>query len=286
MKGRFRRGGRFLGAVPLEEARAVLVGMPLDATTSFRGGTREAPARVREVSDVLEAYSLELDRGLDRHPLADAGDVELVPGNVALSLERIEEAVDGLLEAGKLPLGVGGEHLASLGTFRALARRYPELHVIHLDAHADLRDRYEGEALSHATVLRRIAEALPPGRVHQFGIRSAVPEEMEFARERTELVPVEVLEPVRRLVGSGRLAGAPVFLTVDIDVVDPAYAPGTGAPEPGGIGSRELLQALYALAPLQVVAFDVMEISPPRDLSERTSILGAKLIREAALLWG
>lgn len=286
MSGRFVRRGGFLGAVERERARAVLVGLPLDATTSFRGGTREAPARVREVSDVLEEYSLELDRSLEEHPLADAGDVAVVPGNVALSLGRIEEAVGELLDEGKLPLGVGGEHLASLGTFRALLARHPDLHVIQLDAHADLRDRYEGEALSHATVLRRMAEALPPGRVHQFGVRSAVPEEMAFARERTELVPVQVLEPVRRLVGSGRLEGAPVFLTVDIDVVDPAFAPGTGTPEPGGVSARELLEALYAMAPLRVIAFDVMEISPPRDLSERTAILGAKLVREAALLWG
>ncbi|MBX6377881.1 MAG: agmatinase [Clostridia bacterium] len=274
--------GRFLGCTAAyEAARGVLFGAPLDVTVTFRPGSRVAPERVREVSDVLETYSLALDADLADRPVCDAGDVAVVPGNAVRSLERIEAAAAGVLADGKIPFVVGGEHLITLALVRAAARVWPDLVVVQMDAHADLRDEYEGERLSHATVMRRVAEELGGGRLYQFGVRSAVPEELAFARTATHLHPHEVLAPLRDTIPS--LAGRPVYVTVDVDVCDPAFAPGTGTPEPGGIASGELLAALYALCGCQVVGFDLVEVCPAQDPTERTAVLAAKILREAML---
>ncbi len=275
------RGGAFLGAVDdYARARGVLFGAPMDFTVTFRPGARLAPQRLREVSQVLEEYSFSLGESLARHPFADAGDVALPPGNVAASLEAIEGVVAGIAADGKVPLMMGGEHLVTWAAVRALARRHPDLAVVHLDAHADLREEYLGERLSHATVMRLVAEHLE-GPIYQFGVRSGTPEEAAYAQARTRLYPERVLEPL--LAVRGELEGRPVYVTVDIDVVDPAFAPGTGTPEAGGITSAELLAAVHALRGLNVVGFDLVEVCPPADPTEATLVLGAKVLREAVL---
>lgn len=274
------RPGRFLGAG--ETGRICLLGAPLDVTASYRPGSRFAPGAIREASNSLEEYSLALDRELGELAYGDLGDLELAPGEVGRSLAAIEAAVGTLTEEGRLPFLLGGEHLVTLPAVRAVHRRHADLVVLHLDAHADLREEYGGETLSHATVLRRVAELLGAGRVHHFGIRSATRSEAAFAREHTH-----PFRPVAELGAVARdLAGQPCYLTVDIDVLDPAYAPGTGTPEPGGISSAALLEALAGLAGINLAGLDLVEVLPASDPSGRTAVLAAKILREAILLFG
>ncbi|MCY9593380.1 agmatinase [Paenibacillus chitinolyticus] len=264
-------------------SRAVLYGMPMDYTVSFRPGSRFGPARIREVSIGLEEYSPYLDKSLDEVKYFDAGDLMLPFGNAGRSLDVIGEYVRGLLSDGKFPLGMGGEHLVSWPVIREVYAKYPDLALIHIDAHADLREQYEGEPLSHSTPIRKAAELIGGKNVYQFGIRSGMREEFEYARKNLNLYPFEVLEPLKKVLPE--LAGRPVYLTIDIDVLDPSAAPGTGTAEAGGITSKELLAAVHAIAgsELNIVGADVVEVAPVYDPSEQTQIVAAKLIREILL---
>lgn len=261
----------------------VVLGLPMDSTTSFRPGTRLAPARVRGVSEGIEEFSIYQNRSLLDIDFFDGGDVVLPWGNVTESLKRIESTVEGILNQGKQTLCIGGEHLVSLPLIKAYRQRYPELVVVQMDAHADLRQEYLGEELSHATVMRHVAHVLGPQRLFQLGIRSATEDELEFAEGRTHLYLDQLLSAVDSV--KEKVGNRPVYITLDIDVLDPAFAPGTGTPEPGGFSSRELLQVMHSLKELQVVGFDLVEISPPYEKGDITSILGAKIIREALLAY-
>ncbi|MBN2908126.1 agmatinase [Polycladomyces sp. WAk] len=275
-------GNVFIGATQdWDAAQAVIYGMPMDWTVSFRPGSRFGPARVREVSLVLEEYSPYLRREMTEVKYYDAGDIPLPFGNPEKSVAKIGAFVDKVLSHGKIPFGLGGEHLVTWPVVREVYRHYPDLAVIHLDAHADLRTDYEGEALSHATPLRKIAELIGPQNVYQFGIRSGTKEEFEYAeRSGIHFHPFDVVEPLRSELPG--LKGRPVYVTVDIDVLDPAFAPGTGTPEPGGITSRELLEAirLIARSDVRVVGADIVEVAPVYDPTEQTPVAAAKVLRE------
>ncbi len=266
-----------------ETARAVLYGMPMDYTVSFRPGSRFGPARIREVSIGLEEYSPYLDKTLDQVAYFDAGDIPLPFGNAARSLEMIAEYVRKLLQDGKFPLGLGGEHLVSWPVIREVYGKFPDMALIHIDAHADLREHYEGEPLSHSTPIRKAAELIGGKNVYQFGIRSGTKEEFAYARENLHFYPFDVAEPLRRVLPE--LAGRPVYVTIDIDVLDPSTAPGTGTAEAGGITSRELLAAIHAIAEsgARVVGADLVEVAPIYDPTEQTQIAAAKMIREMLL---
>jgi len=201
-------------------------------------------------------------------------------GNTVRSLELVEEAVALILSHGKFPLLLGGEHLVTLGALRAVSQKFPGLAVVHFDAHADLRTGYLGEAYSHAAVMYHAHHELGVD-LFQFGIRSATAEEWAYARQHTQFYPFHVLEPLRE--AEKFLQGRPVYVSVDIDVVDPAFAPGTGTPEPGGITAVELLATVPVLSRLNVVAFDLVEVAPAYDPSGITAMLAAKLVREAVL---
>lgn len=275
-------GQRFIGATDdYEAAQTVVYGMPMDWTTSFRPGTRLGPRRIREVSIGLEEYSPYVDRELGDIRFFDAGDIPLPFGNPARSLEMIEAFVGRWLDDGKLPLGLGGEHLVSYAAIKAVFGRYPDLAVVHLDAHTDLRDEYEGETWSHSAVIKKVAGFVRPERIYQFGVRSGMREEFAYARAHTRFHPFEVLEPLLRCLPE--LQGRPVYITLDIDVLDPAHAPGTGTAEAGGISSRELLAAITAMRGLQVAGFDLVEVAPVLDPTEQTQIVAAKIVREALL---
>jgi agmatinase len=266
-----------------EESKAVIYGMPMDYTVSFRPGSRFGPARIREVSIGLEEYSPYLDKSLEDITYFDAGDLLLPFGNAARSLDLIGDYVRGLLADGKFPIGLGGEHLVSWPVIREVYKQSPDLALIHIDAHADLREQYEGEPLSHSTPIRKAAELIGGKNVYQFGIRSGTREEFAYARENLNLYPFEVLEPLKQVLPE--LAGRPVYVTIDIDVLDPSAAPGTGTAEAGGITSKELLGAIHAIAAseLNVVGADVVEVAPIYDPTEQTQIAAAKLIREILL---
>lgn len=265
-------------------ARLVICGAPMDLTVSWRPGARLGPRQIRQVSQVLEEYSPYLERDLRDYAYYDAGDLILPPGNVRESIQRIALAVESLLSQGKFPLLLGGEHLISLPAIEAVARFYGELVVIHLDAHLDLRDEYAGEKLSHATVMRRVAEIIGGQNIYQLGVRSGSREEFAYAWEHTNLFFNEVLSPLKKI--TGELQNKPVYVTIDIDVLDPAYAPGTGTPEPGGCSPQEIIQALHYLRHFRVTGMDIVEVSPFSDPSERTAVLAAKLVREAVLCFG
>ncbi|AOH57234.1 agmatinase [Peribacillus muralis] len=280
-------GNVFIKSHPdFEESEAVLYGMPMDWTVSFRPGSRFGPTRIREVSIGLEEYSPYLDRELEEVKFYDAGDIPLPFGNPQRSIDMIEEFVDGVLDAGKFPLGMGGEHLVTWPVIKAMYKKYPDMAIIHMDAHTDLREDYEGEPLSHASIIRKSAELIGPGNVYSFGIRSGLKEEFQWAKENgMHISKFEVLEPLKEVLP--QLAGRPVYVTIDIDVLDPAHAPGTGTVDCGGITSKELLASIHEIArsEINVVGCDLVEVAPIYDPSEQTANTASKLIREMILGW-
>lgn len=280
-------GNVFIKSHPnYDEAEAVIYGMPMDWTVSFRPGSRFGPARIREVSVGLEEYSPYLDRELEEVKFFDAGDIPLPFGNPQRSIDMIEEYVDGLLADGKFPLGMGGEHLVTWPVIRAMYKKYPNMAIIHMDAHTDLREDYEGEPLSHAAIIRKAADLIGPSNVYSFGIRSGLKEEFQWAKENgMHISKFDVLEPLKQVLP--QLAGRPVYVTVDIDVLDPAHAPGTGTVDAGGITSKELLASIHAIAhsDIKVVGCDLVEVAPIYDPSEQTVNTASKLVREMILGW-
>lgn len=275
----------FIGCdTPYEEAELVLFGAPFDSTTSFRPGTRFASQAMRPDSYGLETYSPGLDLDLEDYSIFDAGDLELVMGRPDLALEQIEACSAEILDDGKLPVMIGGEHLVTLGSVRAVAKRYPDLHILHFDAHTDLREDYLGNPLSHACVLRRCWDLLGDGRIHQFGIRSGLREEFQWADQGHTRLQRFDFTGLPACCDELRQAAVPVYFTLDLDVLDPAYFPGTGTPEPGGVTILELFRAFHELKGLHLVGFDVNELSPHYDLSGASTAVACKCLRELLLL--
>ena len=265
-----------------EEASIVLYGAPFDSTTSFRPGARFGPAAMRHESFGLETYSPYQDRDLMDISVFDSGDLELCFGSSEMALADIEKRAEEILEADKFPLLLGGEHLVTLAAVRAVAAKYPDLHIIHFDAHADLRDDYLGARLSHACVLRRCHDLLGDGRIHQFCIRSGEREEFRFAAQHTDFHPLSfdgLEETVRELEEKN----VPIYFTIDLDCLDPAAFPGTGTPEAGGVTFLELLEAIRMVAQGNVVGADVNELAPMLDASGVSTATACKVLRELLL---
>lgn len=284
--GQLTLSTKFMGSKEsYEDASIVLVGVPMDFTCSFRPGTRFGPQKIREVSIGIEEYSIYMDKSLEDYAYFDSGDLDLPIGNVERSLEIIGQAAKEILDNNKFPLFIGGEHLISVPVIKEVYNKYgDELIVIHFDAHADLREEYLGCSNSHASAIRRLVDFMPGKNIYQFGIRSGTKEEFEYAKANTNMYTLEVIEPLKKVVD--KFKGRPVYFTLDIDVVDPAYANGTGTPEPGGISSKELIQALNIMKDLNIVGFDIVEVSPPYDQSDRTALLAAKIIRDIIMIVG
>lgn len=276
------RFSNFIGSTDsYEEADTIITGIPMDFTVSYRPGSRFAPQAIRNVSFGLEEYSVYLDRDLADYSYFDWGDINLPLGNVSSSLERIGQTAARVFGDNKFPIFIGGEHLVSYPIIKEAHKKYQDLVVIQFDAHADLRTDYMGESNSHATVMRKACEIIGGRNLYQFGIRSGTREEFNYARANTNIYIDKVIEPLQQVVPT--LGGRPVYITVDIDVVDGAFAPGTGTVEPGGISAREMIEAFHAMCGLNVIGMDIVEIAPAFDQSERTALLGAKLIREGIL---
>ena len=266
-----------------DEAKIVLFGAPYDSTTSFRPGARFGCKAIRSESFGLETYSPYQDYELTEKQVFDSGDLELVFGNAQTALGQIEERARTILNDGKLPFMVGGEHLVTLGAFRAVYEKYPEVSIIHFDAHADLRADYLGEKMSHASVLRRCHELVGDGRIYQFGIRSGDREEFIWGREHvcTRMFDFEGLDQV-----VDQLRGKPVYFTLDLDVLDPSVFPGTGTPEAGGVSFMQLLNACLKLRGLNIVGLDVNELAPAYDISGVSTAVAGKIIRELLIMLG
>ena len=273
------------------EADTVLFGAPYDSTTSFRPGTRFGPSAMRMESFGIETYSPALDKDLvDDTKVFDSGDLELPFGAPEPALKMIEERAAQILEDGKRPFLLGGEHLVTLGAFRAVQKKYPNVVIIHFDAHADLREDYLGNPLSHACVLRRCHDLIGDGRIFQFGIRSGTREEFAFMKAghvTTEPFASKTLASVVSSIEQSEQSNnrtIPVYLTIDMDVLDPSEFPGTGTQEAGGFSYLQLLADMRLICrKLNVVAMDNVELCPGLDPTGRSTALACKFLRECLL---
>ena len=265
-----------------EEASIVLYGAPFDSTTSFRPGARFGPSAMRHESFGLETYSPYQDKDLIDISVFDSGDLELCFGSSEIALSDIQKRAEEILKAGKFPLLLGGEHLVTLGAVRAAAAKYPDLHIIHFDAHADLRDDYLGAKLSHACVLRRCHEIVGDGHIHQFCIRSGEREEFQFASRHTDFHPF-TFDGLEETVRELKETQVPVYFTIDLDCLDPSVFPGTGTPEAGGVSFLELLKAIRTVSQANLVGADVNELAPMLDASGVSTATACKVLRELLL---
>ena len=260
-----------------EESKIVLFGAPFDSTTSFRPGTRFASKAMRSESFGIETYSPYQDGDLEDFAVFDSGDLELSFGNTQRVLDQIEEHTAEILKDGKIPCMIGGEHLVTLGAMRAVVKQYPDVHVIHFDAHADLREDYLEERFSHATVLHRVWDLVGDGKIFQFGIRSGDRSEFVWAKDHVFTNKFN-FHDLKEIVN--QLQGKPVYFTLDLDVLDPSVFPGTGTPEAGGVSFQELLEAMIQVSHLNIVGFDVNELSPVYDQSGSSTAMACKVLRE------
>lgn len=265
-----------------EEADMVLYGAPFDSTTSYRPGARFGPAAIRHESYGLETFSPYQEADLCDCRVFDSGDMELCFGSSEAALADIEARAEQILSDGKFPLLLGGEHLVTLGAVRAVLKRNPDLHIIHFDAHADLRDDYLGAGLSHACVLRRCHDLMGDGRIHQFCIRSGDRSEFEFAKQHTDMHRFDFsgLEELTKRLAK---AGTPVYLTIDLDCLDPSCFPGTGTPEAGGVSFMELLNAIRTVTKANIAGADINELAPMLDASGVSTAAACKVLRELIL---
>lgn len=272
MKGVF--SNTFIGSGETEgPAGITLLGCPLDATSSFRGGTKFAPDSIRKASWTLETYSPYLKLDLEDIPFRDEGNLELPQGDLGTSLDLIQEAAGDLARKGGRFLLLGGEHLITYPVMRAVKSRVRDLMIVHFDAHCDLRNDYEGQSLSHATVMKRVKE-LGGVEILQVGIRSGTKQEFE------ELLPIDTPEALESRIDRD----VPVYLTFDLDVLDPSLAPGVTTPEPGGLTFKEVMEYFSVLAGLDIIGADLVELSPDYDATFVSSIAAAKVAREILML--
>ncbi|HBL84854.1 MAG TPA: agmatinase [Clostridiales bacterium] len=262
------------------DADIVIFGAPFDSTTSYRPGTRMASRTMRAESYGFETYSPYQDKDITDIKIFDSGDLELCFGNTERVLNDIEEFTASLLADNKIPLMIGGEHLVTLGAVRAAIKKYSDLHIIHFDAHTDLRDDYLGEKLSHATVIRRAWELVGDNKIYQFGIRSGDKAEFEWAKSHVKMNRYN-LNGLEECIEA--LKDKPVYFTLDLDVLDPSVFPGTGTPEAGGISFHELLNALLKLNELNIICCDINELSPVYDQSGASTAVACKILRELLL---
>ena len=263
------------------DASIVVFGAPYDGTASYRPGSRFGPEAIRSNMDGFETYSPYQDKDMADYAFCDVGDIIFPFGNTQKVLSMIKSETKSILEDCKKTVVLGGEHLISLPVIESYIEKYPDMHIVHFDAHADLRDDYLGEKLSHATVMRRTYEKLGSGKLWQFGIRSGTKDEFEFAREHTHMCRFELCKMEKAVKA---IDGAPVYVTIDLDVLDPSVFRGTGTPEPGGVMFTELLEALLDMEGMNIVGADIVELAPDYDGSGASTAAACKVLREMLLL--
>ena len=265
--------------IDFENSKIAVFGAPFDGTTTYRPGARFASQAIRNEFYGLETYSPLLDKDLSDVDVFDCGDLELPFGNTALSLEKIYDFSAYLYKNKKIPAMIGGEHLVSLPAIKAAYEKYNDLRVIHLDAHTDLREEYMGETLSHSSVISRVWDFLGDERIYQFGIRSGTREEFEWAKlghtylQKFNLDGLDSLADIKH----------PIYVTIDLDVLDPSIFSGTGTPEAGGITYKELERLFSLLQSINVVGFDIVELAPHIDASGVSTAVACKVLREMIL---
>ena len=265
-----------------EESKIVLFGAPFDSTTSFRPGARFGSSAIRHESFGIETYSPYQDKDLIDLKVFDCGDLELCFGSPEDALKDIEEQARKIVNDGKLPIMLGGEHLVTFAAVKAVFEKYPKMHIIHFDAHADLRDDYLGAKLSHACVIRRCYELVGDGRIHQFCIRSGDREEFHFADDHTDMHKFN-FGGLTELIEELKSDNLPVYFTIDLDCLDPSVFCGTGTPEAGGVNFKELLNAILEVSKTNIVGADLNELAPMLDISGASTAVACKVLRELIL---
>ncbi len=268
----------------LPDARIVLFGIPFEGRVNLRRGADHGPRELRLASDSSQTYSPFLGRDLEDLALADLGDCELGDGTPREQLARAREEIRRFWRPGLLPVMLGGDHTATLPVIEVLAPAIADVWILQLDAHPDLREEFLGERYNYASAMARVMDVVAPERVYQVGMRTGARE--EFQRKAPHLFPAHRLHPVeavKRVLPE--LQAHPLYVTIDVDVLDPSEAPGTGAPEPCGITAAELVEIVRLLAPCRVVGTDLMEVAPAWDPSGRTGITASWILREAILTW-
>lgn len=265
-----------------EESKIVLWGAPFDSTTSFRPGARFGSAAIRHESFGIETYSPYQDKDLTDIKVFDCGDLELCFGSSESALNDIEEQTEKILNDGKLPIMIGGEHLVTYGAVKAVFKKYPDLQIIHFDAHADLRDDYLGVKLSHACVLRRCHGLVGDGKIHQFCIRSGERDEFKFAASHTDMHKFN-FDGLKEVCEELSKNNTPVYFTIDLDCLDPSVFCGTGTPEAGGVNFAQLLDAILTVSKTNFVGADVNELAPMLDASGASTAVACKVLRELIL---
>ena len=263
-----------------KDADIVVFGAPFDGTTSFRPGTRFAPSVMRNESYGLETYSPYFDKDLVEVKICDVGDLDIFPGDTSKALKAVREFTAEVVKDGKIPLMIGGEHLVTYPAVESVFKKYNDLRVLHFDAHTDLREIFLNEELSHATVLKRVWDFVGDDRIYQYAIRSGSREEFEWAKKHTHLTKFNC-EGLDEAIN--HIKDAPVYVTIDIDALDPSVVPGTGTPEPGGLTFSEMMDVILKLKSLNIVGADLVELSPHYDASGASSAVACKLLRELAL---
>ena len=267
---------------PYADAKIAMFGAGSDSTTSFRPGARFAPKYMRAESYGMETFSPYQNRDMADCLIIDTGDLDLPFGDSESALKLIQERAEKILSDGKLPFMMGGEHLVSLGAVRACAKKYPDLRIVHFDAHADLRDDYLGAKLSHACVLRRCHELVGDGHIHQFCIRSGDRAEFEFAAQHTEMHKFD-FTGLAELTAQLCESKVPVYLTIDLDCLDPSCFPGTGTPEAGGVSFLQLLEAIRTVTKANIIGADLNELAPTLDTTGVSTATACKVLRETLI---
>ena len=254
----------------------VMLGLPFDGTVTNRPGSRFAPEQIRFASWGLEEYSPYFDKHLEDCNFHDVGDLEFPIGNTVASLDLIEENVTQIYQDGKRVFGIGGEHLVTLPEIKAVHKFYKDLAIVHFDAHTDLRDEYLGQKLSHSAVIKHSADIVGFENLKQIGIRSGMKEEFELMKKHNTLI--------KEYSGLDVLKNKPIFITVDLDVLDTSIMPGTGTPEVGGLNFNELVGWFRYLKDFNIVGADVVELAPDYDASGASTAVAAKVIRELLMV--
>jgi agmatinase len=265
---------------PLKEASAVILGCPYDGSASFRPGARFGPSAIRRASWGIETYSPYFNKDLGQFSIHDMGDLELPLGEKKISLDLIRKAVRKILSGNKFPILLGGDHLITLPIVEELVKNYPQLQIVHIDAHTDLREEYLGESVSHSTVMRRVVDHLGEGRLFQIGIRSGTEDEFKLARKMKSIIPFDS-DSLSSMIK--RLRNQSVYITLDLDVMDPSFLPGVGTPEPGGLTFQEFISLLKKLQALHVIGFDMVELTPDYDPTQISSVTASVILREMIL---
>tara|TARA_B100000579_G_scaffold169056_1_gene137685 strand:- start:2180 stop:3073 length:894 start_codon:yes stop_codon:yes gene_type:complete len=279
-------GAIFMGAKrSINNCKVSLLGVPYDGTSCFRPGSRFGPSSVREDSYGIETYCPQLNLDLDDINFADLGTLDIPIGDAKLMIDYVEDATDILLKNNLKPLIIGGEHSITSGVIKSAIKNYPNLIIIQLDAHADLRDEWLGNKFSHACTMKRCLEILPSKKILQVGIRSGTKLEFIEMKNYKSLIPYTLGDNAKYLANALKdFKGTPIYLTFDLDWFDPSIMPGTGTPEPGGYFWGDFATIIEVLKSHNLIGADMVELSPKLDNSGISSILAAKVIRSLIML--